>query len=1005
MQKIQNNGPQRGERARWAAGAQSNSTKYNRFGAVTRVLQHPSTGVATAVPSLAEQAACAARDKGMADYSGPLSAEIEAAYKLLSRGQHVPSPSREVTTALLSGRLRAELDAKANAARSARQQARQKQLTERDYVTIHVSPHTHQSESLEQTLVQRLQDCVPKSKWPGQGILAAQASDGLNRFILDQLAAEESTAAGGSVAALSAVLTGCDIFSSECSLTETPMRCKCEREVVATSGLLPPTQKRIKVVLPCGLALTVEAQPDQWQMVRVMMTGLSPAIKLADATFIVADLLKGTGAEFTLTAPNSQANGAESEQQDGLKRLNIRLVSPPAVSASRGAQAVRQSKRDLVLQTRRDTVHLLPPARSVLVVTPATPSQPETSELTYIKFEVNAQDGHTDARKCYSCGRDGHIAATCTAARTGQVADYVVYAKPPAQASRPLNKATVRRMQTPSSVVNEPQARQVAASAPDADGFSTDRRQLNHQPARNVQQTHAAANTVAAAAGPVSANVNTAPTVPPPRPASPPSATGAVAGHPVADTQQPNDSDEPVDAEVLALSEREELPNQMQQLLQARHEALALCMLDDGTVAPQHAQQFDELVTAHMAAAEELSAAHGRVKTTLTKLNTEPMLPYTPGKAKAKKNGAKYNAEEQEAARKHNLKLNTDIARAKCVDARFMALKQQYQAFARRLDTLRHVDTQLQSDNDQQDSLHTPTANLCESPMSPVIAMPPESQDDADLPRSPTAGTLETVTADDMEAAVTAQPQSCGSEVHAASTDSHDVDTTAAVAVTAPAATVTGNASEATILVAPEREPCASELHAATTNDHAASTAVTAAATTTAPVTATVNACDTRASPPRRDPSTSHSTTRAAELEQRRTEVLSRSVTDLDLAEQQGVRAEQARLLRVDSSKGESATERDNSQHSDSEHFDSEGSESECSDAPTTPQRAAEAKRANSVIGERGPTLKQQLAAVIPDRELRQRPPKVLPVVQDTSASSSKTVKATPVRRTKRINN
>ena len=109
-----------------------------------------------------------------------------------------------------------------------------------------------------------------------------------------------------------------------------------------------------------------------------------------------------------------------------------------------------------------------------------------------------------------------------------------------------------------------------------------------------------------------------------------------------------------------------------------------------------------------------------------------------------------------------------------------------------------------------------------------------------------------------------------------------------------------------------------------------------------------------------REPPSASSETRAAELERHRDAVLSANLTDFDLAEEAGVRTEQARLLQVAACRaaavspvpgtakqgtpenlGESETERSMAHHSDSESFDSgpsEGSESECSDAGSSQQ-------------------------------------------------------------------
>ena len=912
-------------------GRQHNSAKYNRFGAVVGVLQRPPAAVV--VPSLADQAACAAQDKGIADYSEPLLGQIVAAYRLLCRGRHVPSPSVDVSAALLSAKLRVELDAKLAAELMEGRQTprRQKQLTERDFVMLHVFPHANQSESLDQTLVQRLHDCVPKSKWPGHVVAAARASNGLNRFILDQLCDEASATVGGKVAALSTTLAECDIYSSDGTLTEMPMRCKCEREVLAASGLLQASQRRITVVLPCGLALSAELQPDNWETVRVMMTGLSPEIKLADASLIVADLLKGTNAAFTLTAPCSQPSDEESKRQDGLTRLGIRLVTPPTVSASRGTEAVRRSKRDLLLQVRRDAVHLLPPARAVLVVRPATAAQPATTEeMVYVKFEVSAQDGQTDARKCYSCGRDGHIAATCTAMRGGQVADYVVYASPPAPSSRPPNRAAVHNKQTPSSEVTQAQTQQAPPPALDADGFSTDRRQLNRQPPRNNPQTSVTASTVAPAVSTVSAAVSAGlPTVQPTA-----AATAVVSEQRDTAALQQAVADEPIDAEVLALSEREEMPNRMEQLLQARHEVLALCLTEHDIVAAEHAEQFSELLTAHTSGLTDLTEAHERAKHTLAKLRATPLLPPPSGKTKAKKSGNKLHEQQCEAARKHNTQLQTSITTAQCIEARLDALIQPYQAFAKRLQ--QHSDPQMQSGKDLLNIPQKPTADMCESPLSPVIQMPPDSQD-----------------------ARATQPQSVA-------------DAAQAVAV---------DIAKTSVAVLPQPERAVSDLHAASTVDHDAVTATTAAATVGAREATSTSRLECELPP-------SQPNTAAIALEQHRTELLSRNMTAFDIAEQQGVQAEQARVLAVqntvaqpnvdterqgNSHMGESDTEHSSGHHSDRDSQDSgpsEGSESECSDAPTTPTAS---KRTNRTINQNGPTLSQQIEAVPVTRQLRPR--------------------------------
>lgn len=744
-------------RARWGGtgpvGSPSNPVK--------AILPRPSglAAVAVRTPGVMEQAEAAAQQRGIASYSKAQQSSIEAAYKQYGTGD-VTSPLDPQAVAALraSSVLRAELKDKAQSLRvssmASGAAAPKSQLSERDYGVVHISPSRKQSKSLDARLHQRLQACVPSSRSPDAKATAQQASSDLNQFILNDLSlADGAAAASKNAVALRTAITNCLIQSSD-NLSEIPMRCKCELAQLRESGLFQSGPAKIRVVLSCGLAVEVQLLPHEWEDVSVMMTGLPPEITHADACIIVADLLKGATSSFTLKA-SSELASCEEGQLSGLERLGIQVVSPPSVAPSSGSQRVRQSRRDLLLRVRRSAVSSLPPTTPVMVVTVDAAGQPESTEIVWVQFKVDAKDGHTDARKCFNCGGEGHIAFGCpvAAGRAGVLASYSVFTRAPAQAS-------VRQRQSPPTAPGQQQQQQQQPLlSVSEDGFSTatanqrtNNRQLNQQVTSSNKQATVKAGSTCAETG-----------------------SGAVTGQ---DSVVPR-QDESDDAAALATCVRRE-PKQMLQRLEEANLTLTLCLDTDNAVGAQHVQRFEQLMAEHTASIQTLSTAQALAVQALADLEATPAPKYPKGKGKGKPNSTQ--AAELKAFERQQAARDDTLATASAEVADLQAVTLEFQAFT---ETLQRYKACQPSRDAPHLQLRTAVSSspadseVTESQLSPVITFSPDSQEEVSV----AASSLNSPEASSARAAAAGEEPAVTTASAADPLDAEAVATSTAVAV------------------------------------------------------------------------------------------------------------------------------------------------------------------------------------------------------------------------------
>jgi hypothetical protein len=738
-------------RARWGGtgpvGSPSNPVK--------AILPRPSglAAVAVRTPGVMEQAEAAAQQRGIASYSKAQQSSIEAAYKQYGTGD-VTSPLDPQAVAALraSSVLRAELKDKAQSLRvssmASGAAAPKRQLSERDYGVVHISPSRKQSKSLDARLHQRLQACVPSSRSPDAKATAQQASSDLNQFILNDLSLTDGAAAASKNAvALRTAITNCLIQSSD-NLSEVPMRCKCELAQLRESGLFQSGPAKIRVVLSCGLAVEVQLLPHEWEDVSVMMTGLPPEITHADACIIVADLLKGATSSFTLKA-SSELASCEEGQLSGLERLGIQVVSPPSVAPSSGSQRVRQSRRDLLLRVRRSAVSSLPPTTPVMVVTVDAAGQPESTEIVWVQFKVDAKDGHTDARKCFNCGGEGHIAFGCpvAAGRAGVLASYSVFTRAPTQAS-------VRQQQSPLTAPGQQQQQQQQQQqhqhqhqqqqqpllSVSEDGFSTatanqraNNRQLNQQSTSSNKQATVMAGSTCAETG-----------------------SGAVTGQ---DSVVPR-QDESDDAAALATCVRRD-PKQMLQRLEEANLTLTLCLDSDNAVDAQHVQRFEQLMAEHAASIKTLSTAQALAVQALADLEATPAPKYPKGKSKGKPNSTQ--AAELKAFERQQAARDDTLATASAEVADLQAVTLEFQAFTETLQRYKACQPSRDAPHQQLSTALSSSpadSEVTESQLSPVITFPPDSQEEVSVAasslNSPEASSARAAAAEEEPAVTTA---------------------------------------------------------------------------------------------------------------------------------------------------------------------------------------------------------------------------------------------------------
>ena len=678
--KIQNNGPKLQQRASWGIAGQSGGSRPSRHGAAPARQQRP-TGVVRAgikTPSLADQAAAAMRHKRLDNYTTAQQSVIVDAYALLRENAGTSTLDPLLAEALASPVIQAQLDARmrqleqdaaeaANSVLPARAE-----LSEQSYVMLHVQPSVAQDPALTETLRQRLAAGTPQTAWlPSHQKAAAQARESVNEQILSELCVPDDDTACTKVMALGAALTGCIVYGNDDSISDWPMRCKCELAVLTASNLLQPDQKLVKVQLPCGLKLDVTRQADPWQPVEVLMTGVSPDISLGFASYMVADLLKHTGAPFTLS-PCSQTKSLLGDQPSGRKQLGIRVVAPPAAPLSSSRQVTRQGHRNLLLTTRSDVINQIPPVVPVLVVQPGTDGHGSRTFMTWIRFKVDAKDGHTDASRCNACGHVGHYATRCTAALDGVVARYSYFSTVPAvQPAVNTTVATASRQQMSNTGGSrqQQQPRQQLQPLPsvNGDGFTAatgnrrnNNQQLNKQVTSNAKQTAVSTSVMR---GSTTSSITVAE---PPVPAQ----------------------DDMSDADALADYVWRE-PKQMEQMeqgLMTAKAALAHNLNENELVKVGHSDAFEKLMSGIATSITTIIAARARAAKALAILGATPAP--VPPKGIAKDAGR--TAQQAYQLQRRTYAVQQDRAESDRIEAddavkRLYMLKCDYQAFEEQL--------------------------------------------------------------------------------------------------------------------------------------------------------------------------------------------------------------------------------------------------------------------------------------------------------------------------------
>jgi hypothetical protein len=725
MGKIQNTRPRNTaprQRAHRGAVVQAVAPGNGSFGSVKAILQRGPVSapqwVAPNAPSLAVQAEAAARQRRLREFPVAQQAQLDAAFAQLSEGRGIPSEPSFVAEALSSGVLRRELGERAaqlREAASTQQLDERTELSERDYVMLHVRPSAVQNK-LSDELQRRLAACTTRSAKPSDLVSATRATNELNEYILNQVWASSASEGGSTqpVVSLKVVLGDkCSIISDDGTLSEETMRCRCLLSALSASGLLQPEQVKKQVLLAGGLAIDVMRQADAWQQVEVVMSGLNSNIALAEASFFVSELLKGSGTEYSLSALSacSLSQREEGAVLSGREQLGIKLIPPSQAVASGVSSSKQPSERSLLLRVRRDAVPLLPPVFSVLMVRPDAPAASSRGVLVWVRFHVDAKDGHTDANRCGACGDAGHAAASCSAARDGHRARFQVFATvPPVGAAVSVGSGHQLTLKPHAAGGKQQQVQQRAQQPAVFITASGSRRSVNQQ--LNQQAACASATGVT--------------------PSAPPAVTTSADVQPVETTSRQHKAQEaPTDPSVVEESEQLEKLRQLERGLQLDHERLAACLNMDEVVASDQFQQFCELQLAHSARRAELTAASTHACKAVAALTAVPALQSPKGKGKGGKPGVVAYEQKLKRFAELQAKRKTQLTTAQCSKSRLQALTDQYEAFAARLQQYHSVTLPLSSTElslEVQSTAPQLTTDSCESPLSPIIAIPPDSQ-------------------------------------------------------------------------------------------------------------------------------------------------------------------------------------------------------------------------------------------------------------------------------------
>jgi hypothetical protein len=716
--KIQNASSTALNRARW--GKPGGST-LSYYGAVTglqqRVPNAASQWPKPSSPSLETQGAAATRQASLGDVPAAELDQLHAAWALVSEGKDISSFPPSVQKALKSPVLRCELrkrDEQLLAATAQDQQSSEPAaLSEKDHKWLHIRPAPAQDE-LSDEVSARLAACTTRSSKPSEIVAAANATAALNNFILEQVsdAAEE----GSPQLALKAVLSDHSILLSEDGLpSEHTMRIRCLSSALETSGLLQqPGQKRVHVALLCGIVLEVVLQLDPWQEVPVLMSGLHAELPRSEAHYIVSSLLQGSGVDFRLSACS-----AGGEALSGLAKLGIKVMAPSQASSPHVRQSSQTDEHQLVVWLRRDALHLLPPVVSVLMVRPDAPASSPSSVLSWVRFDVDAKEGHTDLSKCRDCGETGHVAAACTMAQEGHNARFQCVTALPVKVAAVPAASGKQQSRGPRSASSSNKNKQKQQSAPvvDADGFvlgpasrRTVNQLLSQQPTTNASVTTATTSSSAAAAQqPTHGTVNAA-----------------------TDAQG---EDEVTDAAIIAESEHMERLRQQGLTLGTRMEAVVLCLTEDSTVAAQHEEQFDCLLAQHTADLTAVTAAHARATEAVAELQVMPPGLLSPkGKDKATPEGVAAYEEGVKAFNAQQTSREAQLTAAREYETRMRELLAPLRSFAQKLQQYSDAHARVSSNGAQLSLVHVNTelqlsadSDSCGS-LSPVIDIPADSQ-------------------------------------------------------------------------------------------------------------------------------------------------------------------------------------------------------------------------------------------------------------------------------------
>ena len=458
--------------------------------------------------------------------------------------------------------------------------------------------------------------------------------------------------------------------------------------------------------------MEVTRQPDAWEEVEVVASGLRAEVTLADVSYIVADILKGTGANFTLSTC-SQSECVGEHELSGRQQLGIQFISPAQATAPEARPASPTVEHSLIARVRRDQVILFPPVTSLLLVRPDASACSQRGVLTWIRFSVDPKDGHTDPDRCRTCGEAGHSASSCSAERNGHRAKYQCFASvPPVAAATQGGSGLQQTKGRQAATGKQQQARQQQAQQQQA-GFTVatgSRRAVNQM----LNQRPAPITAVGAMPSPaVTAN------------------TG-IQRTDAADEQQEGE-ELPTDPAVLAESERIFLLQKLEQDLGRHHDLLAECVDARGMmISPS---LFDELQAAHSARLVDLKQASARARKTVAAFAAAPKLVRPNGKAKLGKRAAGNEPSSYDldlaAYNKQEAQRQTQLTAARCEDARLHALSGQYQAFAARLQQYSSATLRPREQLpplEVQDTAPQSAADSCESPLSPVILLPPDTQ-------------------------------------------------------------------------------------------------------------------------------------------------------------------------------------------------------------------------------------------------------------------------------------